>query len=213
MMDQDNSKQQILEELTELRHRVATLETVEEELRKNRALLQATIDNLPFDFFAIGMDGRYMLQNATSKAHWGDAVGKLPEDAAGNEETLVLWKENNRRAFAGEKVEEDVTLMVNSETRCYHNVIAPIIDAGRTQGILGMNVDITERKRAEEGLRESERTLRTLIDASPEAIVLVDTEETILIANETAAHRLGGTVDGVTHQGIHTFGPQKVWNG
>ena len=50
----------------------------EEELRRSRAILQATIDNLPFDFFAIGMDDRYMLQNATSKAHWGDAVGKRP---------------------------------------------------------------------------------------------------------------------------------------
>ncbi len=209
-MDQNKSKQQLLEELTELRQRVTTLEAVEAELRKNRALLQATIDNLPFDFFAIGMDGRYMLQNAASKAHWGDAVGKLPKDAAGNEETLVLWEENNRRAFAGEKVEGDVTLTLNGETRYYHNVIAPIIDAGQTRGILGMNVNITERKRAEERLRDSERTLRAMVDASPEAIGLVDTEETVLIINETAARRLGTTVDEITGRKLYSFVPPEV---
>jgi PAS domain-containing protein len=148
MNDNDKTREQLVEELKDMRHRVATLEAVEEELWNNKALLQATIDNLPFDFFAIGMDGRYMLQNATSKAHWGNAVGKRPEDAAATEETLVLWEENNRRAFAGKKVEEDVTLTIKGEKRYCHNVIAPIIDAGQTQGILGMNVDITERKRA-----------------------------------------------------------------
>ena len=337
MMDQDKSKQQPSDELTELRQRVATLEAMEEELRKSRTLLQATIDNLPFDFFAIGMDGRYMLQNATSKAHWGDAVGKRSEDVAGSEETLVLCKENNRRAFAGEKVEEDVTLIIDDEKRHYHNVIAPIIDAGRIQGILGVNIDITERKRAEEvlrhsesrfrslfqespvgavvvtpngqflqvnrafcdflgyskpelvgqtvlsithpedreasstairqaaesvaplqrlekrylhksgqvvwgevsstlmhdaedkpdcfitqvlditerkraeeRLRNSERTLRTLIDASPESILLMDTDGTILIANETVARRLGTTVDEITGQRIRSFMPPEV---
>ena len=130
---------------------------------------------------------------------------KAPEDAAENEENLVLWKENNRRAFAGEKVEEDVTLTTKGEKRYYHNVIAPIVDAGQIQGVLGVNIDITERKRAEERLRNSERTLRTLIDASPEGIMLVDTEETLLIANETAARRLGRAVDGIVGQRLHTF--------
>jgi hypothetical protein len=68
MEDHEKTKEQLLGELTELRDRVAILEAVEEQLRKNRALLQATIDNLPFDFFAIGMDGHYTLQNATSNA-------------------------------------------------------------------------------------------------------------------------------------------------
>ena len=103
MEDHEKTREQLLDELSLLRHQVAALEAVEKELRKNRTILQATIDNLPFDFFAIGMDGRYMLQNATSKAHWGDAVGKLPDDSAGTEENLAIWRENNRRAFAGEK--------------------------------------------------------------------------------------------------------------
>ena len=127
----------------------------EEELSENRAILRATIDCLPFDFFAIGMDGRYIMQNAASKAHWGDAIGKRPEDMTDSKEDLALWKENNRRAFAGESVDQEVTLTRNGEKCHYRNVIAPIVESGQIEGILGLNVDITARKRAEKALRKA----------------------------------------------------------
>ena len=174
----------------------------EEELQKSRAVLQATIDNLPFDFFAIGMDGRYILQNATSKAHWGDVVGKRPEDAAESEEDLILWKENNRRALAGEKVEEDVTVTIKGAKRCYHNVIAPIIDAGQTQGILGMNVDITERKRAEAALRESEQRFRSLFQDSPVGAAAVTPNGKFLQVNRAFCDFLGYTESELVSQTV-----------
>ncbi len=57
--------------------------------------------------------------------------------------------------------------------------------------------DITERRRAETALREKERTLRALIDAANESIWLFGLDGEILAANETAARRLGMTVEEV----------------
>lgn len=48
-------------------------------------------------------------------------------------------------------------------------------------------------RRAEEALLVSERNQRALLDATPEALLLVDMEGRILTINETGASRLGGT--------------------
>ena len=46
-------------------------------------------------------------------------------------------------------------------------------------------------KQAEEALRESEATLRTLIEANPESLFLLDTRGVVLAASKVAAQRLG----------------------
>ncbi|HEY8521185.1 MAG TPA: PAS domain S-box protein [Gammaproteobacteria bacterium] len=55
-------------------------------------------------------------------------------------------------------------------------------------------VDITDRERAEEALRESERTYRTIVDTANEGIVAVDAEGRITYANQRAADLLGRSV-------------------
>jgi PAS domain S-box-containing protein len=131
----------------------------QEELARSRATLQAAIESLPFDFWAIAPDGRYMLANAACKANWGDLVGKRPEEVAGSKDTLAIWLENNRCAFAGEKVEGEVVFTVKGERRIYHNVITPIREGQQVLGILGVNVDITKRKEMELALMQAHHEL------------------------------------------------------
>ncbi len=154
MTDHDRTTEEFVAELTDLRQRIAALETAEEELAKSRAVLHAAIDCLPFEFFAIGTDGRYFLQNAVLRDHYGDAVGKRPEDFAPNERSRQVWLDNNRRAFAGERVRAEIEAEIGGRTFYYDNVITPIRLGGRVYGILGVNVDITERKRAQEQLED-----------------------------------------------------------
>ncbi|UCF92967.1 MAG: response regulator [Desulfobacterales bacterium] len=63
-------------------------------------------------------------------------------------------------------------------------------------------IDLKEQKRqAENRLRDSERTVRSLLDAFPSAAFLIDTKGAILAANKVVADALG--VDVSALQGIH----------
>ena len=54
--------------------------------------------------------------------------------------------------------------------------MSPLVLHGVYRGTLAMVTDITERKRSELALRDSENRLRTLVDAEPECIKLIDGE-------------------------------------
>ncbi len=64
-------------------------------------------------------------------------------------------------------------------------------DSGNITHVIGTGLDITERKRAEEERRESDRQVRLLLDSTAEGIWGVDTVGNITFANRAAAHLLG----------------------
>jgi PAS domain S-box-containing protein len=59
----------------------------------------------------------------------------------------------------------------------------PIVRAGRTVGMRGLAVDVTERRRAEESLRESERRFRELASLLPVGVIEFDLGGRITFAN------------------------------
>ncbi len=138
----------------------------EAELRATRALYAATIESLPFDFWARDREGVCISQNATTLANWGDLLGKRPQDMPLPAEVVELWLANNRRALAGEIVRGDVEYVKNGETRHNHNVLAPVRMGDAIVGTLGVNIDVTEQKRALEALRESEERVRAAVEAA-----------------------------------------------
>lgn len=59
-------------------------------------------------------------------------------------------------------------------------------------------------------LKHNEVTLRSIINAITESVFLMDTEGTVIVINETAAHRLGKSVDEIMGKNIYDFIPPKV---
>ncbi|MCH7486536.1 MAG: PAS domain S-box protein [Proteobacteria bacterium] len=86
----------------------------------------------------------------------------------------------------------------------------PIFDVeGKFLGYRGTGTDITERKRAQERLRESEEKFRAVVDHSSAAIVFKDTEGRYLIVNkqwETWFNQGAREVIGKT---VHDFFPRQ----
>ena len=64
-------------------------------------------------------------------------------------------------------------------------------DAGKFEGSVGMFTDITERKRAEQELRESEERFRSAFDDSAVAMALVGPDASLLKVNDAFCQLLG----------------------
>ena len=174
-------------------------------LRESEARLSATFENLPFDFWARDQNGRIVLQNSLCVKLWGDQIGKLPEEAGLDKETLAIWQENNRRAFAGEVVRGEAEYTLGKERKYFDSIVAPIRVREEIHGILGFNIDITERKRAEEALREKEARLRDLFDEAPVGYHEVDSQGRIVRVNRTELALLGYTAEEMLGRPVWEF--------
>jgi hypothetical protein len=76
-----------------------------------------------------------------------------------------------------------------------HTIRHPVLNsAGEVVRLVGTSVDITERKRAEETLRESETRFRTFVDHASDALFVYDLEQgTVVDVNRLACAELGYT--------------------
>lgn len=81
---------------------------------------------------------------------------------------------------------------------------------GNILGVLVFAQDITERKRTEEALRESEERLRAVVEASPNGIILVDAEGKILLANARFEAQFGYGRHELLGQSIDRLIPERL---
>jgi PAS domain S-box-containing protein len=76
---------------------------------------------------------------------------------------------------------------------------------GRFKGYLAMLTDITERKIAEEKLRESEEKYRNIVETVNEGILITDNEATITYVNNKVVNTIGYTLEELIGKPIWGF--------
>jgi PAS domain S-box-containing protein len=79
------------------------------------------------------------------------------------------------------------------EIRHFDVRVAPVFQSGKVVGIISNSTDITERKKAEESLRESEERFRNIFESANDIMVLCDATGRILDVNKKAVEAFGGS--------------------
>lgn len=71
----------------------------------------------------------------------------------------------------------------------------PVYEGNTIVGMQGVLVDITQRKKADDELKRAEERYRTLVESSPDGILIVDADWHIIDGNNGAARLLGYSVE------------------
>jgi PAS domain S-box-containing protein len=145
------------------------------------SLLKALMDNTPDHLYFKDADGRFIMISRALAARFGLSDASL---AVGKTDFDFFTEEHARPAFEDEReimrtgqpivgLEERETHIDGTEAWVSTTKLARVDEHGRILGTLGISRDITDRKRTEQTLRESEEKYRTLAEKANEAIYIV----------------------------------------
>ena len=211
----DDLELRVDERTAELKENQARLEQAEE---RSRLLLESAEDGI----FGVGEDGLVNFINPAGLSMLGfeaeELIGQkihplihhtrpdgssypveecpmhqsLTQGVIGNRDDEILWRKDGS-SFPVE----------------YSSV--PIRKNGSIAGTVVVFRDISERKEAEQALRESRATARGLLDATQESLLLLDKKGTIVACNQTAAQRFKKSPDELRDTSLFSLWPKNIF--
>ena len=145
--------------------------STEYELHKKDLFLRAIIENLPFEFWARDKNMVGIFENSKLKAHFGTILDKTPDNHIFEDnKDREIWKNNNQRVLNGETIIEDVYYKIKGEEKVFEQLVFPVKDTSSVIGIAGINIDVTDKRKSERIIVESEEKYRLLAENSTDVI-------------------------------------------
>ena len=205
MQDRERTKSQLISESAELRQKVAEtgeLAVVNRQFEKKfcraEGLSDAIIDSISDPLHVIDSDLRFIMYN-DAFSMWckklgfeTDVIGKklfemfpfLSQEAHDEYRKVFKTGETSFSTESNRFGEKEIISEVSK---------SPIITGNKVEQVVTVVRDITERRRSDKALRESEEKLRTLIESSHEMVFSKNRDGRYHTINLRAAAGLGGT--------------------
>jgi PAS domain S-box-containing protein len=204
----------LVEEVAERTWAVVERARAEAELRQSQALLAAFMENAPVGMYLKDETGRYIMANAGMDRIFGrpaaGVVGRHIDelfDAPARERIAA----QEAVAFAEGRAQTAEQHLPGTEDGSWTLVIRFPIELGAQQRrIGGFAIDVTEQKRAEARLAESEARLMAFLTHAPASMYLKDSDGRYLIANAEVARRLGVPQDAVPGRTIAELASPEI---
>jgi two-component system, cell cycle sensor histidine kinase and response regulator CckA len=161
------------------------------ELQKNLSLLQGITEGTTDSVFVKDLAGRYLMINAAGARFLGrpieDVLGKSDLEVFVPEVGQAIMERDRQVLQSGETQTYEEFGTAAGVTRLYLSTKGPYLDAhGKIIGLLGICRDITDRKRAEEEIHQSQQKLRMHFDHTPLAVIEWDLDFRVAAWNPAA---------------------------
>ncbi len=159
--------------------------------------------------------GRYLLINRRFEQLFGvtnEWIQRHVDDDFLPPETAAAVRANDRQVLAsGKAMEFEEVVPSDGAARTYVSLKFPLRDGtGTIYGVCGISTDISERKRMEAELRDSQSVLSAVIESSPDLVVAMDRELRMLAINSVAARAFRSMFGSDAVVGAHLAGAVPV---
>jgi len=207
----------ISERTEELQHTIKKLNNeiterklVEEALQESEQRYRNIYDTAPLAFVLWDRETRITGWNNQAEKMFGwtreEITGRnifdyiIPESARIHVQDIVKLLLEGR--LPSSSINENITKSGRTIVCEWNNSV--IRDSGgNVAGVISLGLDITERQRAEEALRDSEERFRAITTTASDAILLMDDRGRIVYWNLAAERIFGYTTDEVVGQNLH----------
>jgi diguanylate cyclase (GGDEF)-like protein/PAS domain S-box-containing protein len=197
MKDDKKTKVQLIHDLVELRKSISDLEKsvneckkIEKALKESEVRYKALFDRSLFCVYIHDFEGRFMDANDAAlhllgytreeipSITFSTLVGEdqLPEAYARMQELLQIGVRKGPHEYTLRKKNGELVWVETEGSLIYKE--------GKPHAILGIARDITERKRIENELLESEKRYRSIVEDQTELICRFSPDETLTFVNE-----------------------------
>jgi PAS domain S-box-containing protein len=176
----------------ELEQRVRQLDKEVAELKRSEEGWRSLVKNAPSPIITVDRDGIIRdINQAVAGFEIEKVVGTSHYDYAPPEYHKVM-KESVEQVFkTGKSVSYEIAgVGPEGSTSWYVTRLGPVKRGGEVVGVTIMPMDITERKRMEDELRENEQKHRALVESSIDGIYIAVGQE-IIFANMAALENFG----------------------
>jgi PAS domain S-box-containing protein len=188
-----------------MRQQVSDLESSLSECRRAAEALREseyfyrTIAEQSFAGIYVVQDGRFRTVNANAASYAGYSIEELvgvKSDSIVHPDDRGRVKQDAREMLRGERTSPHVFRIVTKtgEVRWVMETVTSIMYDGNP-AILGNSMDITERKRAEELLQQSENLYRTIFENTGTATIIIEEDTIISLVNTEFVKMTGYTRD------------------
>ncbi len=209
MESRDRTKEELVEETLQLRTRLSELEnqvveqwTAEEALRESHERFRTVADwTCDWEYLA-DREGKVTYMSPSCESVTGYRPSEFMSDPAllnrivhpKSSEAYARHLQWIQRVgeHAGEAHEEFLIVARDGSEHWIDHICRPVFTGdGRYLGRRVSNRDITDRKRAEKALRESEERFRSIFEHSPDGILLAAPDGRVFNANLAACRMFG----------------------
>lgn len=196
----------VIQDITD-RYRAAETE------RQGQQRLRQIIDLVPHMIYAKDLQGKIHLANQALADTLGtsvdELVGKSMADFYDRKSDLMKWKDEDEEVIlTGDQMimPEEEFLDAEGNVRIFHTTKIPFTESGSNEEVLlGVSLDITQRKAQEKELENYLAILKGVIDSSPEGIVVVNVEGEIVHYN-TLYKEIWGLPDSYNGESMDEMG-------